>query len=60
MHQSPQKHFGGSRREKYSLWDLADGESDRRSQRGSPPKARKYHLREDGPREERGGRQHAR
>lgn len=51
MHQSPQKQIG-SRRSKYgahAAWELAetDEEAERRVQRGSPPRARKFPLRND-------------
>ena len=50
MHQSPQKQFAG-RRDKYADMDLNDAKAERRSQRGSQPKARKFPLREDSARE---------
>ena len=61
MHQSPQKQLGGPRREKYAALEAfaGDSELERRVQRGSQPKARKFHLREEAPREER-IRQHPR
>jgi len=59
MHQSPQK-FPVGWREKYPDADLVDGDADRRVYRGSQPKARKFPLREDAPRESRQGRQHPR
>lgn len=58
MHQSPLKQVGAPRRDKYALFD-ADGESDRRAERSSPPRARRF-LREESPRQERGARQHPR
>ena len=59
MHQSPQKQLGGPRREKYAALEARDSELERRVQRGGQPKARKFHLREEAPREER-VRQHPR
>lgn len=58
MHQSPQKQIG-SRRPKngvHAAWELAetDEEAERRVQRGSPPRARRFPLRdEEAAREER-------
>ena len=49
MHQSPRKQVG-TRREKYDVvaaWDLADAEAESRALRGSQPKARKFHLRDE-------------
>ena len=62
MHQSPLKQLGGPRREKYAASEFADGDSEaeRRLQRGSQPKARKFQLRDEVPRGERGGRQYPR
>ena len=59
MHQSPLKLSGSPRRDKYASDLLDDGQEERRRQRGSPPKARKFPLRQDGRREER-ERQHPR
>lgn len=62
MHQSPRKQPGGSRREKYADLEAFAGEGDvpRRMERGNQPKARKFPLRAENPREERGERQHPR
>lgn len=59
MHQSPQKQLGGPRRGKYAALEAFAGEDDfeRRLQRGNHPRARKFPLREESSREERGGRQ---
>ena len=61
MHQSPQKLLGAPRRPKYAALEaFADQPGvDRRLQRNEQPKARKFHLREESPREER-SRQHPR
>jgi len=58
MHHSPRKQPGGSRREKYADLEAIAGEGNalRRMERGNQPKARKFPLREDNPREERGSR----
>lgn len=58
MHQSPQKLV--NRREKYGDLDTGDAEAERRLHRGTQPKARKFSLREEGPREPRGSKQHPR
>lgn len=52
MHQSPQKHLA-RRRDKYLNIDPTDSQPDRLRHRESQPKARKFHLREDGGREPR-------
>ncbi|MDB5872997.1 MAG: hypothetical protein JWQ07_2439 [Ramlibacter sp.] len=52
MHQSPQKKSAG-RRDKYADQDLPDAQAERRLQRGSQPKARKFALREEYAREAR-------
>ncbi|TFZ00256.1 hypothetical protein [Ramlibacter humi] len=60
MHQSPLKELGGPRREKYAAFfpvSEDDDADERRLQRGSQPKARKFHLRQEAPRGER-ARQH--
>jgi len=56
MHQSPQKQLGGARREKYAALRALeeDAEAERRLQRGSQPKARKFPLRAVAAAEERG------
>lgn len=56
MHQSPQKLPAG-RREKYADPDLDDSQSERRSQRGGQPKARKFPLRDESARETRWDKQ---
>lgn len=59
MHQSPQKLV--NRREKYADLDTGDAEAERRLHRGTQPKARKFSLRDESPRELRaGGKQHPR
>jgi hypothetical protein len=61
MHQSPLKQIGAPRREKYAAFEALEGdaEAERRLYRGTQPKARKFHPREDDAREER-SRQHPR
>ena len=61
MHQSPLKLPVGPRRAKYAALEAvaADAGMDRRLQRGEQPRARKFHLHEEGPREGR-SRQHPR
>jgi hypothetical protein len=56
MHQSPQKQFAGQR-DKYAELELTEALAERRRQRGSPPKARKFPLREEGTRETRWDKQ---
>jgi hypothetical protein len=57
MHQSPQKPLA-RRRDKYSDFDLADSEADRRPYRESQPRARKFPLREESTRELRWDKQY--
>lgn len=52
MHQSPQKQFAGQR-DRIAESELAETLAERRRQRGSPPKARKFPLREEDAREAR-------
>jgi hypothetical protein len=52
MHQSPQKQMAGQR-DRYAEFELAEALAERHRQRGSPPKARKFSLREEGERESR-------
>ena len=52
MHRSPQKQ-SAAQRDRYADFDMADTQTDRKSQRGSQPKARKFPLREESVREER-------
>lgn len=56
MHQSPQKPVA-RRRDKFFDFDLDDSPADRRPERDSQPKARKFPLREDREREARWDRQ---
>jgi hypothetical protein len=56
MHQSPQKPLAG-RRDKYFDLELADSQAERRMSRDTQPKARKFPLREESPREERWNKQ---
>jgi hypothetical protein len=57
MHQSPEKH-PVSRRDKYADMETSEAGAERRTYRGSQPKARKFTLRdEDAPREQRQNRQ---
>jgi hypothetical protein len=56
MHQSPQKQFAGQR-DRYAELELAEALAERRQQRGSPPKARKFPLREENARDARWERQ---
>lgn len=56
MHQSPQKQLAG-RRDKYADLELNDAEAERRFQRGSQPKARKFPIREDSERDTRWDKQ---
>jgi|GEM_PF-4106151 len=58
MHQSPQKLV--NRREKYADFDTGDAEAERRLHRGTQPKARKFSLRDEAPREPQRGKQHPR
>ena len=46
MHQSPEKKLA-KRRDKYADLDLNDSESERRLYRSSPPKARRFALRDE-------------
>ncbi len=55
MHQSPQKPLAG-RRDKYFDLELADSQVERRIAR-DPPKARKFPLRDESPREARWNKQ---
>lgn len=59
MHQSPLKQIGAPRREKYATDLLDDSAQERRVQRGSPPRARRFQERDDSPRGDR-PRQHPR
>lgn len=56
MHQSPHKHFAG-RREKYADLDIVDPYAERRAQRGSQPKARKFSPRDETARDTRWDKQ---
>ena len=50
MHRSPQKQTAGQR-DRYADFEMTDNPADRRPQRGSQPKARKFPLRDDSARE---------
>lgn len=52
MHQSPQKQLAGHR-DRYSDLELAETLAERNRQRSSPPKARKFPLRDDDTRDDR-------
>ena len=59
MHRSPQKQ-SAAQRDRYADFDMADTQNDRKSQRGNPPKARKFPLREESVREQRGDKKPSR
>jgi hypothetical protein len=56
MHRSPQKQ-SAAQRDRYADFEMADSQADRRSQRGSQPKARKFPLRDETAREVRWDKQ---
>ena len=59
MHRSPQKQ-SAAQRDRYADFDMADTQADRKSQRASPPKARKFPFREESVREARWDKQSSR
>jgi hypothetical protein len=56
MHRSPQKQ-SAAQRDRYADFDMADTQTDRKAQRGSQPKARKFPLREESERDARWDKQ---